>query len=197
MDTNEPESASHKLLTTYELLENILSHLSTENLAQSQRVCRTWKDVIARSQLLRRHLFLEPDSRKDRISTNNVGSQHSDSPPFEPHPILSREGSRDDHYSKSNSRWYCELSLRVVERMCQWTDKHWTNMLMTQPPLKKVTVLAWAGRDLKSIYEEDFHDGKGVKMGVLVEATEKMTEFVDTPGAKDNFLFSVDIRVYY
>ncbi|KAK5124439.1 hypothetical protein LTR85_001656 [Meristemomyces frigidus] len=54
--------ASSQLFDTAELLEAILLHLPTKRLLLSQRVCRTWHDMITSSIHLRRALFLEPAS---------------------------------------------------------------------------------------------------------------------------------------
>ena len=49
-----------KVFATYELLEAVLHGLPTKTLLLSQRVCRTWRDLIARSKKLQRALFLLP-----------------------------------------------------------------------------------------------------------------------------------------
>lgn len=49
------------VLETFELLEHILRGLSMRDLFVLKRVSRTWKDVIERSQSLRKSIFLLAD----------------------------------------------------------------------------------------------------------------------------------------
>jgi hypothetical protein len=51
------------VLDTTELLENILSHLPPKQLFGVQRVCRLWKDFIARSSGIQEKLFLKLQGR--------------------------------------------------------------------------------------------------------------------------------------
>ena len=46
--------ASYSVLNTYELLENILSHLQPSDLRQARLVSRSWQAVVARSHSLDR-----------------------------------------------------------------------------------------------------------------------------------------------
>lgn len=49
-----------KVFAMYELLETILHVLPTKDLLLSQRVCRTWRNNITRSEKLQRALFILP-----------------------------------------------------------------------------------------------------------------------------------------
>lgn len=54
-------TATHDALSTTELLEQILSYLSVEDLILLRRVCRHWRNVMANSLVLRRAMFLAPE----------------------------------------------------------------------------------------------------------------------------------------
>ncbi|USW53060.1 Putative F-box domain-containing protein [Septoria linicola] len=56
------DSPSTRVFKTYELLENILLHLPLRTLLLSQRVNKSFQDVICRSQKIKQALFLEPCS---------------------------------------------------------------------------------------------------------------------------------------
>jgi pantothenate kinase-related protein Tda10 len=43
-----------QVLNTYELLESILLHLLPKDLRQARCVCQTWRDLIARSEGLKK-----------------------------------------------------------------------------------------------------------------------------------------------
>ncbi|KAK4443477.1 hypothetical protein QBC34DRAFT_477540 [Podospora aff. communis PSN243] len=62
MSTQESQfTPGEKVLTTVELLENILLHVDVRTvLVSAQRVCTAWHRVIASSKPLQRHLFFLP-----------------------------------------------------------------------------------------------------------------------------------------
>jgi len=55
-------AAAGRVLSTYELLENILLHLPLRQILLSQRISKSFRDLVQRSPNLRRVLFLKPVS---------------------------------------------------------------------------------------------------------------------------------------
>ncbi|KAF2231295.1 hypothetical protein EV356DRAFT_507036 [Viridothelium virens] len=53
-------TAAQQVLSTWELLEDILLRAPTKTILMSQRVAQSWRDVIQASHNLQRALFLEP-----------------------------------------------------------------------------------------------------------------------------------------
>lgn len=58
---------SDKVIATYELLENILSHLDTRDLVRIQRVSFAFESTIKRSKVLQQSLFLVPRADLDLV----------------------------------------------------------------------------------------------------------------------------------
>jgi len=65
---SNPNCAAPKLLSTPELLENILIHLPTKTLLPLQLVSSTWHTLITTSPTLRLHPFLEPQWQRPTTS---------------------------------------------------------------------------------------------------------------------------------
>lgn len=59
--TMSTPTATHDALSTTELLEQILSYLSVEDLILLRHVSRHWRDTMAGSLVLRRAMFLAPE----------------------------------------------------------------------------------------------------------------------------------------
>lgn len=186
MANNDSREASRKLLSTYELVENILSHLPTKDLARSSEVCGTWKDVTMRSQLLRTHLFLIPQVVKVATVPPMLVPAHSDRWSIKPHPILLRNDIDFSIYAPHfGYEWGFDLSVSDVKEMLEWTDKHWTTLLMTQPP-SKMAVVRFKPSDLsKYIYKEDFIDEEGIKMGVMRQGMMVVSKYYEKHDVPD------------
>ena len=76
--TATPPSAAERVFGTVELLESILTHLSSRDLLLSQRTVRSFRDTIQGSVILRRKLFLEPDWKlEDRLFRTHESSKRS------------------------------------------------------------------------------------------------------------------------
>ncbi|KAF7191916.1 hypothetical protein HII31_06726 [Pseudocercospora fuligena] len=66
-----PNGAATKVFGVFELAEQILLELKTEDLFRAQRVCRQWRAVIESSSPCRKALFLEPGTAED-VHIDNV-----------------------------------------------------------------------------------------------------------------------------
>ena len=60
--TSVMATAVSRVLSTYELLEQILLHLQLKDLFVIQRVDTTWRDLIHRSEPIRKKKFLTPSA---------------------------------------------------------------------------------------------------------------------------------------
>lgn len=154
MDSNS-DTGSHAMLTvsnTYELLEAILSNLPTKDLTQAQRVCRRWKDLIAKSKTIQQKLFLLPV--QSAFTTGGVSLLDK----FEYPLVLSRcysHGLENISYhacllslkaTRQTAMYYGDGKLPVLEvpiqidRLLSWKPGTWEGMFLTQPPCKALEV---------------------------------------------------------
>lgn len=148
---------SSSVLTTYELVEHILSYLDFLDLIRAHQVCQQWRNIAVRAQLLRYHLYLEPHSYEKDSSTSTVMRKVGRT--LRPNPILS--------YSPRHgfTNFPCEISLRYndVVRMLKWQSGIWQDMLMSIPPPRKVVIriggARWSG-DYDTITNES-----GIRLG--------------------------------
>lgn len=190
MEADESEEASYKLLTSYELLENILSHLPTKDLVRSQRVCRAWKDVTMRSQLLRKHLFLMPDICEAVDVPWTSGRSYSPPDFMKLHPIISEDSFFFYSYRSSYNDWSVLLNMFDVKHLLEWTDRRWTAMLITQPPSKPALVTLYAATRGPRVYEKRFKDSGGIRIGVMMEAMMVMSEYFEEQATDEDLVRS-------
>lgn len=162
--------ASDHVTSTFELVENILRYVPTRNLAQCQRVCRVWKDVIAGSRSLQQQLFLRPleegmallyELRKPRkepeLKTSSIVSLH---PIFRTTMI-----SKNYHFTH-----FCfDFPARYL---LKWpSPSPWDDMLLTQPPCFELQLHMKEG--YTNSQQTIRHDG-GVQLGLLRDCIREL-----------------------
>lgn len=127
---------------TYEILETILHKLPIKDILFAQRVCKSFKEVIARSRRLQRALFFEqvsPRVTEDRRHCiakrlvrykhfNRASSNSSTHPPQRPYKNPLLVGKSDEH----KRRGYINT---VTLPSKAWTcpEASWKRMYLTQP----------------------------------------------------------------
>lgn len=163
-----PASAVAKVLSTYELTENILKQptLSTFDILRAQRVSKQWRDITIRSQELRQKLFLRPRGGIESINqalktlkpTENANgiTQQND---FEVHPILHMPYMR----GLADGAWYRHIHPEVVIYLRESRGIQQSQAFVTQPPTKTVFLSTMT-------FAMQIKDSVGVTLGQIADA---------------------------
>lgn len=93
--------ATNRVLQTYELLEAILLKLPLKNLFVVQRVNTTWKELIGRSEGIRKKMFLLADGEAIR-PTKNDGYWLHFAGPIQLNPALRVLCDEDHHFHRND-----------------------------------------------------------------------------------------------
>jgi hypothetical protein len=195
---------ANAVLKTPELLEMILVHLDMREIFSFQRVCHHWQDIIMHdSLLLRRKLFLAP--------------AFTDSPNYPTdNPFLKQRFPKFSTYLlqgnvKWRPKWVKALDesdlLRLGEEFFECETASWRRMLLTQPPIKEVVVYVSPGveapgekkvaRGIEELINAQVHvkDGKGVTMGMILEASAQAKKRSVGVKRNDSGYASLDILI--
>jgi hypothetical protein len=131
----EAETAVQRVLSTVELLSNILAHLTFRDLVNVQRVSRSFRNTVATTPAIQEALFLRP--------TWDV--THS-----APNPLLHELWFRDDRDTRGPSSQWLDATLEefVSRRVPGEEDTEalrrpeasWRKMLIVQPPVMRLVV---------------------------------------------------------
>jgi hypothetical protein len=133
------------VLTTPELLANILLHLPLVNLLPAQRVSKAWNNIITTMPSLQRALFLspEPDTHSPRF--NPLLKKHF--------PIWFSEPDNPTKVVRVSGKGICALFEEEVGLSTGYAAKlmreeaSWRRMLVIQPPVRHADV-HWANNGL-------------------------------------------------
>ncbi|KAK5677249.1 hypothetical protein LTS10_010438 [Elasticomyces elasticus] len=122
-----------KVFGITELLENILLHLPLIDLLFSQRVCKTWHNVVSGSSKIQKALFFTPGTKEDATTRNGVqtyccvfGRVFRGCQSFTLNPLLRASNAKGD------MRGLEALLKRIVYTRVPKTSCRF--MLLTQPP---------------------------------------------------------------
>lgn len=160
------------VLTTPELLTDILLHLPLLNLLHAQRICKSWNHIIISTPSLQRALFFspEPDTMAPRF--NPLLKKHF--------PMWFSELDSPTNVVRVSGRAICDLFEEEIGLSTGYAAKlmreeaSWRKMLVIQPPVKHADV-QWADNGMGGSYVKDatvkFKDG--LKMGVLWDISAK------------------------
>lgn len=182
------QTASSKVLLTFELAELILSHLSFLDLISAELVNRYWREVISNSPTLRQNLHLEPDPNIRTITWQSEGRdlsirQSRTRLTWKPyvetytiaslHPFLS-------HARENDRRGLIAFTFNHQRCLTQ-RPKRWENMFVTQPPCRNIR-LEWvcSGGDttgagiMSRRGTESIKSATGVQIGMLVNAVREI-----------------------
>jgi hypothetical protein len=105
-----------KLIGTTELCEQILGYLSCIELCRAKCVCRTFRDVIDRSLMLQRHLFLAPCT--EAPPEGSVDADDEWHALYDFHPLLAF-----DHAQVPNPRSDFQIQLRPSQSHAPTGDR--------------------------------------------------------------------------
>lgn len=115
---------AHTVLLDPSLLYIVLIHLPQRDLLLSQRVCRTWHDLISSSRVLQAALFFQPDAETAEMDTAS-GSEGA-SIAVHPNPLLKmRFPAFFDEKTHSNSTSPRALKGKPDSNLGPWASTHW------------------------------------------------------------------------
>ncbi|KAK8008088.1 hypothetical protein PG991_010639 [Apiospora marii] len=145
-----PCAARDNVLATPELLEIIFAFTEVRNLLVSgQSVCKLWRDVIAQSPRLQKHLFFQPEGER----ALGDGERRADIPAT-PNPLL-QHAFKDfffpGHQERSVRFTLTSLRQLPIADMKNGRMRHsafiragasWRSMLVSQPPPRELVLAA-------------------------------------------------------
>ncbi|KAK8155192.1 hypothetical protein BKA80DRAFT_313232 [Phyllosticta citrichinensis] len=183
-------SAAHQVLSTIELLEQVLLQLPFQSLISAHQVCHIWNATIRHSTTLQRELFLAPvpcrRGKHQNASLKDVPLNHGDlkKSPRIVKPQLNKllakkfrlgilndpEEDYDGGYMPMVS--YGGDTILRGDRAHDPKEASWRKMLITQPPARRVEIAVFHVED--GLTEKDcVSDEEGVRMGQMVEWVEQ------------------------
>lgn len=171
-------SASARVLGTYELLEEILCNFSAIDLFVMQGVNTDWHGVIARSESLRKKMFLLADGPVMHPSSgvgqlDPVYNSTAQPNPFlrfrweHPLPAILPVGLTDGSVS-AKGKGHMEVVITPTAREKQ---QSWRDCLLTQPPIAVTAV--WTP------YEDGpcfVYNPRGITLGDVCDVDERQIE---------------------
>lgn len=141
--------ASTRVLELYELAENVLLFLPLQDLLLANRVCKTWHNVITRSDRINKVLFKQPvDDRRisyphETFKITPGMAQPSwrtkDTPDAGvAHPVINPFIAEKISSEKYEGSSICRFLNRVCRSDSIEEGGSWGDLLLTQPPAKKL-----------------------------------------------------------
>ena len=171
-------SPIHEVLSTPELLIEILSRLDMRTLLLSQRVSRFWQGLVTGTPALQRSLFFEPITAKSNTELTQ-GRQinpllQAAFPPFFKEPTKQKDSEvirlsdllvRDDHKTFS---FMDSLSWDKRESFLR-EGASWRRMLVQQPAALKLGYIESQGPSERSYYNACLTHPNGLRMHALYD----------------------------
>lgn len=186
-------TAAARVLSTYELLESILSHTSTICVAHCRRVNHYWSQVINQSKNLQQRLFFLPARGRWVLTTGpdevqvvdnaTVTYKRSDIvriPAFlrpsavrtlnvvQLHPLLTSEPIP----GADKNLWNTVMSKFSPSKLLSLPDGPWQQMLISQPAVNRASL--YFGYDGNFRHEAKLTDESGIKLYHIIQAVESM-----------------------
>ncbi|KAF2033828.1 hypothetical protein EK21DRAFT_32802, partial [Setomelanomma holmii] len=162
------------VLSTPELLESILFHLTPAHLLTAQQISQTFRTTITSSPKLQYKLFLraDPNQPKKEWLINPLLRKH-----FLPWFVMpdGRFSSRD-YDSLQRMDWVSSKAKRAAFLR---KEASWRNMLLMQPAPKELHLIRWThamGGDSEAYATIPFPGG-AVTMGRVYDVTEQLLRY--------------------
>jgi len=149
-------SSTSVIFTTYELVENILLHLSFRDLTCVQRVSKIWHDVTLRSPVLQQQLnvFFKPRLHQSTLRRKYI-----------PHPMLASSDNSD--------RLQSPYPRGKLEKLLKLPKGKWENMYVSVPAIKAMRINGTKGRRTDPLVLDEF---AGIRLGTLVAGIREWIE---------------------
>ena len=170
MNSTGSQQASRTVFATYELLEEILLYLPTEDLVFAQHVSKQWLAVTIRSKRLRQLLFLEPGPGETGLLLPPTSESYRR---VTLHPALVHEFGT----WQWGSTWEWKLNHTDVVSMLSWNSGQWEAMFITQPITKTLYLNHGAVA---------MRNSTGLRLGTMVRAIRKMLDDGSRIGVREN-----------
>lgn len=182
--TQAKSTATSRVFSNYELLENILSCLEFGDLVQARQVNSDFEGVTNRSKTLRKALFLEGgDSSQYADQQNNASHSGSLYPAHEvpvevPNPLL-RPGkirAREQYFKSRPVQWICCTDFSAMQHLQLRRGQSWSKMHISQPPTVLVAIdldqHLPTGRHGRKVWHGHFQvrNLDGVRLGEIIDA---------------------------
>ncbi|KAK5125777.1 hypothetical protein LTR85_012053 [Meristemomyces frigidus] len=175
-------AAASAVFDTFELLESILAHLPTADLARSRRLSSHFRDVIDRSHQLQQKLFLTPTSSTAWLQWHSpetgdweTSITNDATKAEEPHtyPIVTLHPALDDgRIPDRRTKFWTTLDLN---RMRLWsTSGTWREMHVTQPPSLNIT-LHYRAHDAQ-MFRLPIEATGSVRLGDIIDETHNLMQ---------------------
>ncbi|KAF2225141.1 hypothetical protein BDZ85DRAFT_280336 [Elsinoe ampelina] len=154
-----PPAAVTAVMASPYLVEMILSGTRMEDLLRCMRVCKDWKHLIDRTTRLQQKLFLAPIEKPFRFVVDASAPGYVFRVNRIVYPPEALEGHEvvEGHVRHSLltaaargvswAEFDCLEDMESLERPAEPPNEpSWTNMFLTQPPVKRVSVEWWNTR---------------------------------------------------
>jgi hypothetical protein len=174
--------AMQRVIGTTELLEKILLRLPMRSLLHTQRVCKSWKQVITTSPSLQQALFFRAKGQFPRSNSEDEKQEAELNPLlvwlfppfFETHAFYGWLSFRNLAQFNNMHFNFTDSTRSAVLR----GDASWRKMLPTQPPPEDLAINlrmhGQGGESIRSgrlVKEELIQDG--IRMGIIYDIAEK------------------------
>ncbi|CZT14202.1 uncharacterized protein RCC_00176 [Ramularia collo-cygni] len=202
-DVSPPSpSCAEKVLTTYELLENILIHLPMHNIFTCQRVSRQWQSIIQRSVRLREAMFLTSSSTplrpEDTVYNRTVlccwnrGQtlyRAEEALTFNPAAsvgvafCIPRQSLLKKPFGafRFHLHHYPRLTIEALPEIAQGERASWKDMFLTEPPVIAIDFMFRGGMSpfghLFALWNPH-----GIKFGDLIDWRWKIANEIEESG---------------
>jgi hypothetical protein len=177
------DNACYAVLSTPELLENILSCLSMRNLLTiATRISRRWNALVTDSPHLRRLLFFQSEQSKP---------PHSDCVEKTCNPLLAETFPLWFTNPTVRFQFDAIATLPIARRVSRreaflWSTASWRRMLVSQPPIQKLG--CWMAEYTSGDLPDDtcwkfrtLSFPEGLRMGKLYDLTQRWLGDINKP----------------
>lgn len=182
-------SSSSTVLGTYGLLEQVLIQLPLKDLFIVQRVATSWKDLIERSEAIRKKMFLmaegpvlHPDAASTRLQYSDTMRLH---PALQAACLLHTPGKRRHRIEVGTARlwksYLAEMEFSVnIELDLTAVSQIEEKMLLTQPPIAAISHKLFCYYDSQRPFTI-LRPQTGITFGDMIEvASTDMKEHVES-----------------
>lgn len=170
-----PYSATHRVLSTTELLCNIAAHLPLKDMLTAAAVCRDWRGALAADPTIQQALFLKPRKICEVIANNHHILNLERQIPIQECTII---GELNPWVSgicgPINLRYstYPSVNLHFLHRGGLWRE-----MFVSQPPCKAIAVSIHSFALRGHTQDVELQQEAGIRMGELFDFVHEQMRY--------------------
>jgi hypothetical protein len=174
MTSKASYEAAHAVLFTNELLCDIVARLPLQDVVVATGVCRFWRDALKPNPQVREALFLTPTEVREVMVSDFDVCNTTDPIPIDAYFLI---GTLHPLLRRICGTFHCGEDVKAVIRPgifpnFEHPDGIWREMLISQPPCKRVLVTVTSvspgDGDIREL-ELHLRNDTGVKMGELYD----------------------------